>query len=84
MKEDTAFNSVNIIIGFIVLSISIIVLILPNAVILSLIILLSIAIMASGVARTYNAFEQNRKNLETDYWNSNFSGWANCNYYYLY
>ena len=56
MKEDTAFNSVNIIIGFIVLSISIIVLILPNAVILSLIILLSIAIMASGVARIYNAF----------------------------
>lgn len=56
MEEKSRFNSINSIIGIIIISLSIIVLIFANVVVLSLMIVLSIAVIFSGIGRIYNAF----------------------------
>ena len=62
MEEKSIFNSVNSVIGIIIISLSIIVLIFANVVILSLMILLSIAVIFSGIGRIYNAFYNTQLN----------------------
>ncbi len=56
MEGKSRFNSINSIIGIVIISLSIIVLVFSNVVVLSLIILLSIAVIFSGIGRIYNAF----------------------------
>lgn len=62
MEEDRSIDRINMMIGFIVFALSIIVLIMANVVILSLMVLLAIGILASGIGRVYNAFYNKKLN----------------------
>jgi len=56
MEKDSILTRVNLVVGLIIIILAIIVIIFSNAALLSIMILLSIALLFAGIGRLYNAF----------------------------